>query len=150
LPATGGAEERQVGSVILSRADADGVAALRLNLLLRPGVQTLTASFVGTIDLARAATESPFLLTPSPTILTLTPSPSVVAPHADSTIVATLTDATALPERMVSSSSKGRARVVTAITDFNGRASRRSTCPTAPTRVGLLWPTVTPPRRTSL
>jgi len=70
--------------------DASGVARVRLNLLLPPGILQLAAAFDGTATLAPSSSETPFTLQKAPARLDLAPVNAVVAPNADSTIEAVL------------------------------------------------------------
>jgi len=108
---------------------ADGIARIQLNLLRDPSPLPLdlSARWLGSVTLAPAQASTSFLLSRSPTTLSAEPSPATVRPYAPDTLWASLADNVGrlLPEQGVLFvvEGPGGTRVVSSITDFNGRAA---------------------------
>jgi uncharacterized protein YjbI with pentapeptide repeats len=107
----------------------DGVAQIQINLLRDPSPRPLelSARWLGSRTLAPAQATTPFLLGRSPTTLSVQPTTATVRPNATDTLWAGLADPSGrpLPEQGVLFvvDGSGGTRVVSSITDFNGRAA---------------------------
>jgi len=112
-----------------SLTSADGIARINLNLLHEPSITPLplNVQWQGSASFAPASAGSSFFLAKSPTDLELAPSPANVHPSASETVIATLTDRAGgvLAEQSVIFvvDGPGGTRVVSSVTDFNGRAA---------------------------
>lgn len=117
----------KVGSLeATALTDDDGVARVRINLLLAPGTQTLRASFAGNSDCLPSLAQAPFVIRPIPTELRLATPTITALPGTTPEIEAILTDTTGRPlnEQSVAFVVIGTrgSHVQTSITDFQGRA----------------------------